>query len=80
VAQPASTKPRKLSFKEKREFEQLEIQIPAMEAEKEEIEKMLYNNPPAGFSQVQKLSERLAELNEAIESGTERWLELSELM
>jgi ATP-binding cassette subfamily F protein uup len=78
--QPASTKPRKLSFKEKREFEQLEIQIPAMEAEKEEIEKTLYNNPPAGFSQVQKLSERLAELNEAIESGTERWLELSELM
>jgi ATP-binding cassette subfamily F protein uup len=51
-----------------------------MEAEKEEIEKTLYNNPPAGFSQVQKLSERLAELNEAIESGTERWLELSELM
>ena len=80
VPQPASTKPRKLSFKEKREFEQLEIQIPAMEAEKEEIEKTLYNNPPAGFSQVQKLSERLAELNEAIESGTERWLELSELM
>ena len=78
--QPASTKPRKLSFKEKREFEQLEVQIPAMEAEKEEIEKTLYNNPPAGFSQVQKLSERLAELNEAIESGTERWLELSELM
>ena len=78
--QPAATKPRKLSFKEKREFEQLEIQIPAMETEKEEIEKTLYNNPPAGFSQVQKLSERLAELNEAIESGTERWLELSELM
>ena len=78
--QPTSTKPRKLSFKEKSEFEQLEIQIPAMEAEKEEIEKTLYNNPPAGFSQVQKLSERLAELNEAIESGTERWLELSELM
>ncbi|MBD2092341.1 ABC-F family ATP-binding cassette domain-containing protein [Microcoleus sp. FACHB-1515] len=76
----APAKPRKVSYKEKREFEQLETQIPEMEAEKEEIEKTLYNNPPSGFSQVQKLSERLAELNEAIDKATDRWLELSELM
>jgi ATP-binding cassette subfamily F protein uup len=68
----------KLSFKEKREYEQLEIQIPAMEAEKEEIEQILYKNPPGGFSQVQKLSERLAELTQAIDTATERWLELAE--
>jgi len=75
-----SPKPRKLSYKEKREFEQLEAEIPKLEAEKVEVEKTLYHNPPAGFTQVQQLSERLAELTQAIDSATERWLELAELV
>jgi ATP-binding cassette subfamily F protein uup len=75
-----STKPRKLSYKEKREFEQLETEIPKLEAEKVEVEKTLYHNPPAGFTQVQQLSERLAELTQTIDSATERWLELAELV
>jgi ATP-binding cassette subfamily F protein uup len=75
-----SSKPRKLSYKEKREFEQLETEIPKLEAEKVEVEKTLYHNPPAGFTQVQQLSERLAELTQAIDSATERWLELAELV
>jgi ABC transport system ATP-binding/permease protein len=75
-----STKPRKLSYKEKREFEQLETEIPKLEAEKIEVEKTLYHNPPTGFTQVQQLSERLAELTQAIDSATERWLELAELV
>ncbi|MBD3884328.1 ABC-F family ATP-binding cassette domain-containing protein [Phormidium tenue FACHB-886] len=79
VQRPEVLKKRKLSYKEKRELEQLETQIPDMEAEKQEIEKTLYNNPPAGFTQVQKLSERLAELNSTIDTATERWLELSEV-
>ncbi|XHX76509.1 MAG: ABC-F family ATP-binding cassette domain-containing protein [Stenomitos frigidus ULC029] len=70
---------KKLSYKEKREFEQLETQIPAMEAEKEQIEQTLYKNPPSGFTEVQTLSSRLAELNAAIDAATDRWLELSEL-
>nr|WP_199307414.1 ABC-F family ATP-binding cassette domain-containing protein [Alkalinema sp. FACHB-956] len=74
----SADKPRKLSYKEKREFEQLETDIPKMEAEKAEIEKMLYENPPAGYSEVQQLSERLAFLNTEIERCTERWLELAE--
>jgi len=68
----------KLSFKEKREYEKLEMEIPQMEAEKVQIEKVLYQNPPGGFTEVQKLSNRLAELTHAIEVGTERWLELAE--
>jgi ABC transport system ATP-binding/permease protein len=77
---PTSTnsKPRKLSFKEQREYEMLEAQIPELESEKETIEKLLYNNPPSGFTEVQKLSERLAELTQAIDAATERWLELAE--
>ncbi|MBD1863125.1 MULTISPECIES: ABC-F family ATP-binding cassette domain-containing protein [Trichocoleus] len=73
-------KSRKISYKEKREFELLETKIPEMEAEKEAIEKTLYNNPPSGFSEVQQLSERLAELTQAIDQATERWMELAELV
>ncbi|MBW4487382.1 MAG: ABC-F family ATP-binding cassette domain-containing protein [Trichocoleus desertorum ATA4-8-CV12] len=73
-------KSRKISYKEKREFELLETKIPEMEAEKEAIEKTLYNNPPSGFSEVQSLSERLAELTQAIDEATERWMELAELV
>jgi ABC transport system ATP-binding/permease protein len=79
VSTPASgSKSRKLSYKEKREFEQLESKIPAMEAEKEELEKMLCHNPPTGFTQVQELSDRLNGLIQAIDTATERWLELAE--
>lgn len=74
-----SNKPRKLSFKEKRELETLETQIPELEAEKSSIEQKLYNNPPAGFTEVQQLSERLASLEEQIETSTIRWMELSEI-
>jgi len=77
--QTSGSKPRKLSYKERREFEQLEAQIPQMEAEKLELERTLYKNPPAGFTQVQQLSERLAELGQAIDAATERWLELAEI-
>ncbi|MGP1384307.1 MAG: ABC-F family ATP-binding cassette domain-containing protein [Thainema sp.] len=70
---------RKLSYNEKRELAQLETQIPEWEAEKETIEKTLYGNPPSGYTEVQQLSERLADLTSTIDHATERWLELSEL-
>jgi ABC transport system ATP-binding/permease protein len=73
-------KSRKLSYKEKREFEQLELEIPKLEAEKAAIEKQLYGNAPEGYSEVQRLSQRLAELETAIERGTERWMELAEFV
>jgi ABC transport system ATP-binding/permease protein len=74
---PAS---RKMSYKEKRELEQLEIRIPEMEAEKAALEKTLYGNPPSGFTDVKQLSERLAKLEREIETSTERWMKLSELV
>ena len=71
-------KPSKVSFKETREYEELELKIPQLEVEKTQIEKKLYHNPPSGHTEVQKLSDRLAELNQAIDKSTERWLKLSE--
>lgn len=73
-----SQKPRKLSFKEKKEYETLETQIPELEAEREALEKEVYTNPPTDFVQLQQMTERLAELTETIETATERWMELAE--
>ena len=73
-----SKKPSKASFKEKREYEDLELKIPQLEAEKIQVEKQLYHNPPTGHTEVKKLSDRLAELTKLIEKSTERWLNLSE--
>lgn len=78
IENPKSEPSRKLSFKEKREYEELENKIPEMEAEKEAVEKTVYNNPPSDFNELQKLTDKLAELTEAIDSATERWLELAE--
>ncbi len=72
-------KPKKLSFKQAHELEILEAKIPQLEAEKIAIEKTLYDSPPSGFSEIQKLSQKLSEINHEIEKGTERWVELSEL-
>ncbi len=74
----SDSKPRKLSFKEKQEYERLEIQIPAMELEKENLEKQLYQNPPDGFTELQQLAQRLADLTQAIDRDTEQWLALAE--
>ncbi|MBE9117877.1 ABC-F family ATP-binding cassette domain-containing protein [Lusitaniella coriacea LEGE 07157] len=73
-----SPKSGKLSYKEKREYEQLEQQIPQLEAEKENLETSLYNNPPSDFAQMQQLTERLSQLIQDIDGATERWLELAE--
>ncbi|MDR0961688.1 MAG: ABC-F family ATP-binding cassette domain-containing protein [Mediterranea sp.] len=68
---------RKLSFKEKREFEQLEQEILELENEKKQIEEALCS----GTLQVDaltELSKRLPQVTDAIDEKTLRWLELSE--
>ncbi|RZM74861.1 ABC-F family ATP-binding cassette domain-containing protein [Leptolyngbya iicbica] len=74
----ASAKPQKLSYKEKREYEQLETQIPELEAEKEALEKLLYDNSDSGYDEMKTLSEKLATLTQTIDAATERWMELAE--
>ncbi|MGL5082957.1 MAG: ABC-F family ATP-binding cassette domain-containing protein [Microcoleaceae cyanobacterium] len=69
---------RKLSFKEKHEYETLEAKIPEMETQKIDLENTLYQNPPQDFIELQNLSNQLAELSQAIDTATERWLELAE--
>lgn len=68
----------KLSFKEKREYEQLEGKIGQWENEKLQLESQLYESPDSDFATLQTLSTRLGELTQAIEEATERWLALAE--
>jgi ATP-binding cassette subfamily F protein uup len=70
---------RKLSSKERREYEGLERKIAEMEEEKEELEKSLYNAKPGAVTEVQKMHAQLEQLSEAIESAMERWMELAEI-
>jgi ATP-binding cassette subfamily F protein uup len=75
-----ATKARKVTFKEKREYEELEAKMPTLEAEKAELEAKLYSNSSGGYSDVKALSDRLANVNNEIERSTDRWMELAELM
>ncbi len=67
-----------LSYKEKREYEELEAKIPKLETEKAQIEKNIYHNPPGSHIELQKLADRLAEITTTINQATDRWLELAE--
>lgn len=69
---------KKLSFNEKREFEQLENDIPALEKEKADItEKMSAGG--IAYEELDKLSKRITEVTQLLEEKEMRWLELSEL-
>lgn len=67
----------KLSYKEQREFEQLEKDIETLETEKESLSVKL-NDPNLAYDEMTKLSERLTNLMEELDSKTLRWMELAE--
>ncbi|EDX85849.1 ABC transporter, ATP-binding protein [Synechococcus sp. PCC 7335] len=71
---------KKVSNKEKREYASLETKIPKLEAKKADLEKLLYPTPPSDYAELQKLSEEIAEISEEIDTATERWMELAELI
>jgi ATP-binding cassette subfamily F protein uup len=69
---------RKMSFKEKREFEQLEKEIADLETEKAQIEELLCSGT-LSVDELTEKSKRLPEVNDLIDEKTMRWLELSEI-
>ena len=72
------TSRRKMSFKEKHEFELLEKEIPALETEKLKVETAL-SSGELSSDEIMVASKLFAELNDLIDEKTMRWLELSEL-
>jgi len=69
---------RKLSYKEKRELEQLEKDIAALEAEKKQIEEALCGGTTE-VDEITRLSKRLPQLNDELDEKSLRWLELSDI-
>ena len=68
----------KMTFKEKREFEQLEKDITLLEDEKKRIEDAL-STGMLSVDQITEMSKRLPVLNDELDEKSMRWLELSEL-
>ena len=69
---------RKMSFKEKREFEQIEKDIAALEKEQKEIEEQLCSGN-LSIDELTEKSRRLPVLKVELEEKEMRWLELSEI-
>ncbi|BDC94099.1 ABC-F family ATP-binding cassette domain-containing protein [Treponema bryantii] len=71
---PSSQK-KKLSFKEQKEFEQLNEEIPALEAEQKSLEEKMASSD---FEKVRVAGERYKEIEALLEEKYPRWEELAE--
>lgn len=69
---------RKLTYKEKMEMAQLEIDIDRLESEKKEIETLLCG-ADVSVDKITEMAKRLSLLNEELDEKSMRWLELSEI-
>ena len=78
AGQAAKPNSRKLSFKEKRELEQLEKEIAALEDEKKQLEEALCSGT-LSVEELTEKSKRLPLLNDELDEKSMRWLELSEI-
>ena len=78
TSRPEKEQKKKLTFKERKEFEALEVEIPLLEAEKAELETAMSSGTLSNDELLAK-SERIAKVIEEIDEKTMRWLELSEL-
>ena len=71
----ADNKPKRRSFKESKELERLDSDLPALELRKQELEQAI----ASGRGDLSSLSLELAALLDSLHTSEERWLELSEL-
>jgi ATP-binding cassette subfamily F protein uup len=79
TSQTSQTTPkRKLTYKEKREFEQLEIEIADLEAEQHALEEALCSGT-LSVEELTEKSKRLPLLKDELDEKSMRWLELSEI-
>lgn len=75
--QPASPR-KKLSFKEQRELETIEKEMPEFESSRNKILDQLNNE--ADYEKIAKLSAELETISEKLENHELRWLELQEIL
>lgn len=75
----SSQEKRKLSFKEKSEFDSLEKELEELELEKE-AQTAVLSSGSSSNEQIMEAGNKLATIVAAIDSKTERWLELAEFV
>ncbi|SVD30873.1 uncharacterized protein METZ01_LOCUS383727, partial [marine metagenome] len=73
-----SAKKKKLSYKDKYEYEQLEIEIEKLEKEKNTLETAL-EDTDMSYEKMMDKSEKLGKITELIDEKLFRWMELDEL-
>ncbi len=78
VAAAVAIEKKRMSYKEKREFELLEKEIKSLGEEKENIHAKL-NSSNLPFEELQQLTTRITEITNALDEKELRWLELSEM-
>lgn len=77
VVQAVQQDKKKLSFKEKQEFEALEKELEKLESEKEKFTLILSDGKKTN-DEIMEAGTKLGEIVKSIETKTERWLELAE--
>lgn len=77
-ARPEAERKRRLSFKEKREMDQLEADMKALGEEKTALEKAM-NSGGLSYDKLEEASLRYAEVKRLLDEKELRWLELSEI-
>ena len=70
---------RKLTYKEKKEYDTIESVIDALEQEKTTIGAQ-FNDPDLNPEKMKELGKRIKEIDDEIAEKTDRWMELAELM
>ncbi len=75
---PTKNRERKLTFNEKRLFEQLEKEIPELETKIEEIEQLL-SSGNLSHEEIAQKAEELQQAKELLDEKEMQWLELSEI-
>ena len=75
---PQTPAKKKLTYKEQKEFEQIEKDLEALAAEKAELEEKI-SSGSLPYDQLQAASERIGEIMDETDEKEMRWLELSEM-
>ena len=72
----ATDKPRKLSYKEQRELEEINASLPFLEEQKEKLANQL-STPDLTYEEITRISNELEKIIQEIDEKEMRWLELN---
>jgi ATP-binding cassette subfamily F protein uup len=78
IERKAQQKKKKLSFKEKMEYEKIVDMLPKLESEKEAINQLINSGNETDYIKLNEMSKKLIEIDNQLEELEMRWLELED--